>query len=231
MLKQFAQRLKQPMKCETHGSYFCSCTSAGEPRISRLLFGDFRLAPVWLVLRIWLGWQWLNAGWHKITDPAWMQTGAAVQGFWQRAVTVPEVGRAPVAYDWYRAFLQLMLDGGHHTWFAKLVAVGEVGIGIALVLGLVTGAAAFAGVFMNWHFVMAGTASTNAMLAFVGVLLILAWRTAGWWGLDRWVMPLLGLRRRSAPSAATPGESQNSAAADRTSSPQSPDRQSGVSRR
>jgi thiosulfate dehydrogenase [quinone] large subunit len=183
------------MRCETHGVDACSCSGTAEPRISRLVFGDLRFAWVWLILRLWLGWQWLESGWHKVTDPAWMQTGAAVQGFWERAVVVPETGRAPVAYDWYRAFLQEMLEGGHYLWFAKVVAVGEVAVGLALVLGALTGVAAFGGVFMNWHFVMAGAASTNAMLALVGVLLVLAWRTAGWWGLDRWVLPLLGLRR------------------------------------
>ena len=104
-----------------------------------------------------------------------MQTESAVQGFWERAIVVPETGRAPVAYDWYRAFPQEMLEGGHYIWFTKVVAVGEVAVGIALILGVLTGVAAIGGVFMNWHFVMAGAASTNAMLALVGVLLVLAW--------------------------------------------------------
>lgn len=139
-----------------------------------LVFGDLRLARIWLLLRLWLGWQWLESGWHKVTDPTWMQTGLAVKGFWERAIIVPETGRAPVAYDWYRVFLQEMLEGGHYTWFAKLVAVGELAVGIALILGLLTGVAAVSGIFMNWHFVMAGAASTNAMLALVGILLVLA---------------------------------------------------------
>ena len=196
MMKNITQRLQRPMKCEAHGTYTCSCTEAAEPWISRLMFGDFRLAPAWLILRVWLGWQWLEAGWHKVNDPAWMQTGLAVKGFWERATLVPEVGRPAVAYDWYRALLQVMLEGGHYTWFAKLVVIGELAVGVALILGLLVGIAAVGGVFMNWHFVMAGAASTNAMLALVGILLILAWRTAGWWGLDRWALPLLGVQRR-----------------------------------
>ena len=201
MLNRSMQWLKQPMKCEAHPDSACSCSGAAEPWISRLVFGDFRVAAVWLVLRLWLGWQWLEAGWEKVNDPAWMQTGVAVQKFWERAVVVPEAGRPPVAYDWYRAFLQALLEGGHYTWFAKLVAIGEVAVGVTLILGLLVGISAFGGVFMNWHFVMAGAASTNAVLALVGTLLILAWRTAGWWGLDRWVMPLLGLRRMQAQPA------------------------------
>jgi len=206
MLETLLERFKQPMRCETHGNYTCSCSGAAEPWVSRLVFGDLRIAPVWLLLRVWLGWQWLESGWEKINNPAWMQTGAAVKGFWERAIVVPETGRAPVAYDWHRAFLQVMLEGGHYTWFAKLVVIGELAVGIALILGLLIGIAAFAGVFMNWHFVMAGAASTNAMLALVGVLLVLAWRTAGWWGLDRWILPLLGLRRRMVQPVSSQGE-------------------------
>jgi thiosulfate dehydrogenase [quinone] large subunit len=121
-----------------------------------------------------------------------METGSALQAFWQRAVAIPETGRPVVAYDWYRGFLQYLLDGGHFVWFAKVVTFGEVLIGIGLILGALTGIAAFFGVFMNWHFVMAGSASSNALLAAVGVLLVLAWKTAGWWGADRWLLPLLG---------------------------------------
>jgi thiosulfate dehydrogenase [quinone] large subunit len=45
---------------------------------------------------------------------------------------------------------------------------------------------------MNWNFMMAGTASTNPLLFLLSILLILAWKTAGWIGLDRWLLPALG---------------------------------------
>lgn len=163
-----------------------------DPPIARFLFADARMAWVWLALRLWLGFGWLSTGWEKLQNPAWMQTGTALQGFWTRAVVVPEQGRPAVAYDWYRGFLQFLLEGGHYTWFAKLVAIGEAAVGVALILGAFTGIAAFLGVFMNWHFVMAGVASTNALLALTGVLLVLAWKNAGWIGLDRWLLPLVG---------------------------------------
>lgn len=167
-----------------------------DPPLARFLIADTRLAWLWLLLRIWLGWQWLESGWEKLFDPRWMGTGQALQAFWQRAVTIPEAGRPPVAYDWYRVFLQGLLESGAAPWFAKMVTLGEVAVGLGLILGAVTGIAAFSGVFMNWHFVMAGAASTNAMLAMVGVLLVLAWKTAGWYGLDRWLLPALGAPRQ-----------------------------------
>jgi thiosulfate dehydrogenase [quinone] large subunit len=85
-----------------------------------------------------------------------------------------------------------MLDSGSYTWFAKLVTAGEILIGIGLILGIFTGIAAFFGGFMNWNFMMAGTASTNPVLFTISILLILAWKTAGWIGLDRWILPALG---------------------------------------
>ncbi|MBI9051840.1 MAG: DoxX family protein [Anaerolineaceae bacterium] len=164
-----------------------------DPPAAVNLFGQVRWAWIWLILRVYLGYQWIHSGWGKVTNPAWMDGGAALKGFWERAVMVPEAPARPaIAFDWYRNFLQGMLDAGAYTWFAKLVAVGEILVGVALVLGLLTGIAAFFGGFLNWNFMMAGTASTNPVLFSISILLILAWKTAGWWGLDRWILPLLG---------------------------------------
>jgi thiosulfate dehydrogenase (quinone) large subunit len=39
---------------------------------------------------------------------------------------------------------------------------------------------------------MTGTASFNAWLGLLALPLILGWKVAGWYGLDRWLLPLLG---------------------------------------
>jgi len=116
-----------------------------------------------------------------------------LKGFWQRSVAIPEAPAKPlIAFDWYRSFLQMLLDTNSYTWFSKLVTAGELLIGIALILGMFSGIAAFFGGFMNWNFMMAGSASTNPVMFVLAVFLVLAWKTAGWWGLDRWLLPLLG---------------------------------------
>ncbi|MAT44371.1 MAG: DoxX family protein [Anaerolineaceae bacterium] len=164
-----------------------------DPPIATALFSSPRWAWIWLIARLYLGYTWLSSGIGKLSNPGWTQTGEALQGFWQRAVAIPEAPARPmIAFDWYRSFLQTMLDSGSYTWFAKLVVAGELLIGAALILGIFTGLAAFFGGFMNWNFMMAGTASTNPVLFTLAILLILAWKTAGWFGLDRWVLPLLG---------------------------------------
>ena len=167
-------------------------TVVENPPLARTLFEDRRLSILWLVLRVWLGYKWVDAALHKVSSPAWVETGAALKGFWTGAVAIPAEGRPPIAFDWYRDFIQLLLEAEAYVWFGKLVAYGELLVGIALIVGAFTGFAAFFGAFMNWNFMMAGAASTNPVLFVIAVGLILAWKIAGYIGLDYFLLPFLG---------------------------------------
>ncbi len=74
--------------------------------------------------------------------------------------------------------------------------IGELLVGIALILGLFTGIAAFFGGFMNMNYLLSGSIAINPIMLLLAFLLITAWRTAGWWGADRWVLPALGTFRQ-----------------------------------
>jgi thiosulfate dehydrogenase [quinone] large subunit len=67
-----------------------------------------------------------------------------------------------------------MLDSGNYVWFAKLVAVGELLVGAALILGIFIWFSALIGGFMNWNFMMAGSASVNPVFLILSILLVLA---------------------------------------------------------
>lgn len=163
-----------------------------EPPVIKELLNNPRFSFIWLAIRIWLGVQWLQSGIGKVGNPEWVESGTALKAYWERAVAIPETGRPLITFDWYRDFLQGMLDTGSYTWFAKLVAYGEVLVGIALVLGMFVGIAAFFGGFMNWNFMMAGSASTNPLLFVAAIVLILAWKVAGYIGADYFLLPALG---------------------------------------
>jgi thiosulfate dehydrogenase (quinone) large subunit len=149
-------------------------------------------APLYLGIRLFLGIEWLQSGWGKLNNPAWSQTGTALQGFWTRAVTVPAQGSPPIAYPAYRALIQYMLDNGWYTWFSKLIIAGELLVGLGILLGGLTAIAALFGLLLNFSFMYAGSASSNPTLIILEALIIYGWLVAGLWGLDRVLLPFLG---------------------------------------
>jgi thiosulfate dehydrogenase (quinone) large subunit len=167
-------------------------TVVEDPPVAQLLFSSTAMAWVWLIARLYVGYEWVDASMHKITNPAWVQTGAAVKGFWSAALTAPGGQHPVIAYGWYRAFIRYLLATHSYTWMGKLVAYGELVLGIALLLGIFVGVSAFFGALMNWNYMMAGTASTNPVLLVLAILLMLAWKTAGYIGLDYYLLSLLG---------------------------------------
>jgi thiosulfate dehydrogenase [quinone] large subunit len=196
-----AQRLPAEGIALAAGSDALTPGQVEDPVAWHLLMGNVFLALFWLPVRFFVGRDWISAGWHKVVDPEWTQTGVALQSYWERAVAIPEGGRPPITYDWFRQFLQYMLDNGWYTWFAKVVAWGEVLVGLGLIVGALVGLAAFFGTVMNFSFMLAGSASTNPVLFGLAVFLVLAWKVAGFWGLDRWLLPLLGTPWQRGPLA------------------------------
>lgn len=183
-----------------------SATQIPEPPLARFLFADPRMAWFWLLVRIYAGWQWLVAGYDKLTGTSidvgsfgkkvgnpWVFTshdGAAMQGFVKGALAQTTGAHANVQ-GWYANFLQTFVLP-HASLWAYLITFGELLVGLGLIFGVLTGVAAFFGVFMNMNYLLAGAVSTNPILGFVGLFLILAWRIAGYYGADRYLLPLLG---------------------------------------
>ena len=162
-----------------------------DPPWAFTLFSTTSFAWLWLIIRIYAGYQWLKSGISKFNNPSWW-SGEALGAFWGNAIEVPADGRPAISYEWYRNFIQFMYEAEWYTWFGKLIMLGETLIGIALILGALVGIAAFFGGFMNWNFIMAGSASTNGLMFSLAIILVLAWKVAGWYGLDRYLLPLLG---------------------------------------
>ncbi|HSO27293.1 MAG TPA: DoxX family membrane protein, partial [Anaerolineales bacterium] len=163
-----------------------------DPPFAKALLGSVRWAWIWLILRLYVGWMWLEAGLGKLGNPAWTgdNAGAAVTGF-VRGALEKTGGEHPDVQAWYAWFLNNLVLPNAGLW-SYMVTFGEILVGIALILGIFTGIAAFFGSFMNMNYLLAGTVSTNPVLFAIATLLVLAWKTAGWWGLDRWLLPALG---------------------------------------
>ena len=181
------------------------------PAFTRYLFSNTRAGLLWLPVRLFVGFSFLEAGLEKLypagkaVGAGWLDGGASLLGYWTRAVAVPDAPARPaIAFEWYRDFLNVLINNDAQTWFAWLIVFGEIAVGLGLILGILTGFAAFFGAFMNMSFLLAGSASTNPVLFTLGIGLILAWRVAGYYGVDRWLLPRLGVpwRARVAEQAA-----------------------------
>ena len=161
-----------------------------ENPLSRWLFSNTTSAWIWLVLRLYLGYSWLTAGIGKVTSDVWTgeNAGVAIKGFMGGALAKAEAGEVA---GWYAWFLENLVIP-NAVPFSYMVAWGEVLIGLGLIVGLLTGIAAFFGALMNMSFLLAGTISSNPVMFTIAIVLILAWKVAGWYGLDRWVLPRLG---------------------------------------
>lgn len=163
------------------------------PWVTTLLFRDTRMSLLWLVARVYVGWHWLDEGREKVTSPAWMDEGLVLRASWERAIAVPGQDNWVVPDAWSRAVVRFMLDNGWYGWCGKLIAVGEVVVGLALILGLFTGLAAFFGVLQTSQvLVVDGAVSTTPLVLGLALLLMVAWKTAGFIGLDAFVLPKPG---------------------------------------
>ena len=64
-------------------------TQIEDPPIARALFGDTRFAWIWLIVRLYVGWEWLSEGINKAQDPGW--AGAKAGSFSSSERTPPVV--------------------------------------------------------------------------------------------------------------------------------------------
>ena len=165
------------------------------PAFTQFLFNNSRAGLFWLPIRLFLGFSWLEAGWHKLTGGGWIDGGTALAGYWTNAVKIPAEapGRPPITYEWYRDFINLLLTRPPR----ELVRAGSSRSASspsvsASCFGVLTGLAAFGGALMNMSFLLAGSASTNPVLFTLAIGLILAWKVAGYYGVDRYLLPMLG---------------------------------------
>lgn len=161
--------------------------------ITEFLFSDTRVSWVWLAARLYIGYEWVVAGWEKAINPVWFgsKAGVAITGFVNNALT-KTAGAHPDVQGWYAYFLKNFVLPNADI-FSYLIVIGELAVGIALILGIFVGASALVGTFMNANFLLAGTVSTNPIFIFFQILLILAYRTAGWYGFDRYILKHLGM--------------------------------------
>ncbi|MBU9722623.1 MULTISPECIES: DoxX family membrane protein [Bacillaceae] len=133
------------------------------------------------ILRVYLGWTWMTLGWGKVTG------GFSAEGYLHGVVANEAVAGQ---YPTYHAFIENFAVPNAGV-FSYMVAWGELLVGLGLLFGVLTTAAAFFGIMMNFAFIFAGTISSNPWMVLLTIFILAAGYNAGKFGGDRWVMPYL----------------------------------------
>jgi thiosulfate dehydrogenase (quinone) large subunit len=136
------------------------------------------------VLRLYLGWQWLQAGWGKISSGAF-----DASGFLNGAIK-NMAGDHPSVQPWWGSFIKEFALP-YVDLFNVLVPWGEFLVGLGLILGIFTSFSILMGLTMNFAYMFSGTTSTNPQMVLLGLFILIAGLNAGKIGLDRWFIPFL----------------------------------------
>ncbi|WP_442595727.1 DoxX family membrane protein [Neobacillus sp. D3-1R] len=142
-------------------------------------------AGILTLMRLYLGYSWLTAGFHKLSG------GFDASGYLANAAANPVKGPdGSLVYGWYVSFLKSFAIPNVDL-FNTIVPLGEFLVGLGLILGCLTTAAMFFGLVMNFSFFMAGTVSHIPTDLFIGSIILFAGFNAGKYGLDYWVIPFI----------------------------------------
>lgn len=129
-----------------------------------------------LILRWYLGYEWMKAGIEKLSS------GFDASGFLMGAVK-SATGAHPAVQPWWASFLQNFAIPNVGL-FNFLIPWGELLVGLGLILGCLTTFVALMGAVMNFAYMLSGTTSTNPQMVLLTMFILVAGMNAGKTGLD-----------------------------------------------
>lgn len=152
------------------------------PRQIKLLAWPFRspiASPLWLVLRFYLASVWLQFGTGKLRG-GWLD-GDALHGL----LSAVAAGQTPAPFPAYTRVAELLVATGMDRVLSVLIPLTEVAIAAAFICGVLLVPAAIAATLLNLNLILSGIASLHfdGRIIAMQVLLLLAWRVAGYLGL------------------------------------------------
>ena len=152
-------------------------------------FAERRNEVMMTGLRWAIALEWMNSAWGKMNNPRFVSGFAATNANFAKNTQ----------FGWYKDFLTGTVIPNSSTW-AYLTMYGEMLVGVALLLGLLTNLGLVGSLFFNLNFYLAAgysggsTAGVNLMMLSMGGALLFS-RGATWFTLDRWLAehPMRGL--------------------------------------
>jgi thiosulfate dehydrogenase [quinone] large subunit len=173
--------------------------------VARWPFTSSSASPIWLAVRLYLGYVWLTMGMDKIGsgfltgDPIGQMLGFAGSG------------ALPVPVEAYRPVARWLVELGVTPLLSHSMPFLEIAVALAFISGILVVPAAVGAVFLNLNFLLSGVGivALDGRCIALQLLLILAFRVAGYIGvqrmaglfLKRFVNALRGRRTVQLPSS------------------------------
>ena len=158
----------------------------------------------WLVLRVYVGYDFLTAGIDKLESGKWLGQASAITGFLKGALG-KATGAHPEVQGWYVTLVKNVFLPNAAV-FSTMVALGETLVGLALIFGVLVKFSAVCGAMMNLAFVSAGTTSSNATMLLFEIAMIFGGAGVGYYGIDYFLIPALKKVFRIETARETAGE-------------------------
>jgi thiosulfate dehydrogenase [quinone] large subunit len=138
-----------------------------DPALTRFLLNDRRLAWIWVCARAYLACVWALSGVSLLQEVVRFSTD-------DRMIALAD----PLPADFVQFYPSILI----------LLGMSEMVVGVLLLLGIFTGLTAFISVVLSVNTLYPGPPFTDPLAFVTTILLVLTWRTAGWYGLDRWLL-------------------------------------------
>ena len=157
---------------------------------------DQEWSLAYLAARLFVGWEFLHAGWEKASTNWYHGAGGSeVHGFLGGAVAGSHgaAGSFPAVSHWF-AWTSSNVFIAHASPISYMVVTAELCIGIGLILGLFLRLSAFFAVLLNAMFLLAGSLSAglNPEMVILGMVVLLGVAPAVYaLSIDRYLLPRL----------------------------------------
>jgi thiosulfate dehydrogenase (quinone) large subunit len=144
----------------------------------RYIEQELHKESVYLVpLRLFIGVGWIRASLEKLVSGSWMN-GSALKEFFNQ-----QLASGLVVFPFYKRLITTVFAPNALT-MSWVILVGQMLVGLAILLGFLTNFALIWGLFMNLNFILAGRVNPSAFYIVIQVALLVA-NAGAVLGLDR----------------------------------------------
>jgi thiosulfate dehydrogenase [quinone] large subunit len=137
-------------------------------------------SPIWLAVRLYLGWTWLQVGLGQVSS-GWLNNDPI--GLMFRQIVD---GKIAVPLPFYRDVAQMLLEGGLSPIISHSMPIAQIAVALAFFSGVLLVPAAIGAILLNLNIILSGVGlvELDGQFIILQILLVLAWRTSSWIGLQ-----------------------------------------------